>query len=130
MLTLFPPLMNTVADFFIWRTIVLQLTGIAYAASEGAPAGQGLGGLGNYSFIILMVATLGIFYFLLIRPQKKKEKERIDMISSLQKGDKVMTAGGMYGVIDGFKEGDIVIVKIAGNTKVEFSKTAIQNKVQ
>ena len=110
---------------------MLQLTGIAYAASENAPAaGQGLQGLGNYSFIILMVATLGIFYFLLIRPQKKKEKERTDMISSLQKGDKVMTAGGMYGVIDGFKEGDIVILKISGNTKVEFNKTAIQSKVQ
>jgi preprotein translocase subunit YajC len=110
---------------------VLQLTGIAYAASEGAPSGQGLQGMfGQYGFIFLMVATLGIFYFLLIRPQKKKEKERVDMISSLQKGDKVMTAGGMYGVIDGFKEGDIVIVKIAGNTKVEFSKSAIQNKVQ
>ena len=108
--------------------------GIAYAASENAPAtGQGLPGLqgfGNYTFIILMVATLGIFYFLLIRPQKKKEKERTDMISSLQKGDKVMTAGGMYGVIDGFKEGDIVILKISGNTKVEFSKSAIQSKVQ
>ncbi len=111
---------------------MLQLTGIAYAAGETAPsAGQGgLQGLGNYSFIILMVATIGIFYFLLIRPQKKKEKERTEMIAALQKGDKVMTAGGMYGVIDGFKEGDIVIVKIAGNTKVEFSKSAIQTKAK
>ena len=52
---------------------------------RGAPAaGQGmLQGLGNYSFIILMVATIGIFYFLLIRPQKKKEKERIEMIAAL-----------------------------------------------
>lgn len=123
--------MNTVADFFYWRTTVLQLTGIAYAASEAAPAtGQGLGGLGNYSFIILMVATIAIFYFLLIRPQKKREKERTDMISALQKGDKVMTAGGMYGVIDGFKEGDIVILRISGNTKVEFNKTAIQSKAK
>jgi len=112
---------------------VLQLTGIAYDAGETAPpAGQGgiQGILGNYSFIILMVATIGIFYFLLIRPQKKKEKERTEMIAALQKGDKVMTAGGMYGVIDGFKEGDIVIVKIAGNTKVEFNKSAIQTKVK
>jgi preprotein translocase subunit YajC len=108
---------------------VLLFTGIAYAASEGAPAGQGLQGFGNYSFIILMVATIAIFYFLLIRPQKKKEKERTNMISALQKGDKVMTAGGMYGVIDGFKDSDIVILKISGNTKVEFSKSAIQNKV-
>ncbi len=110
---------------------MLQLTGIAYAATEAAPQGGGMqSALGNYSFIILMVATIAIFYFLLIRPQKKKEKERLDMISALKKGDKVVTAGGMYGVIDSFKEGDIVVVKISGNTKVEFIKSAIQNKIQ
>jgi preprotein translocase subunit YajC len=110
---------------------VLKLTTTAYAA-EGTPSGgQGLqGALGNYSFIILMVATIAIFYFLLIRPQKKKEKERVGMISALKKGDKVLTAGGMYGVIDSFKEGDIVVVKVSGNTKIEFAKSAIQTKVQ
>lgn len=111
---------------------MLLLTTIAYAAEEGAPAGaQGLqGALGNYSFMLLMIATIVIFYFLLIRPQKKKEKERIEMINALQKGDKVVTAGGMYGVIDGFKDGDIVVLKVSGNTKIEFSKSAIQNKAK
>ena len=111
---------------------MLQLTTTAYAASEGTPSGgQGLqGALGNLSFPILMVATVAIFYFLLIRPQKKKEKERIGMISALKKGDKVMTSGGMYGVIDSFKEGDIVVVKVSGNTKIEFAKSAIQSKVK
>jgi preprotein translocase subunit YajC len=111
---------------------VLQLTTTAYAASEGTPSGgQGLqGALGNYSFIILMVATIAIFYFLLIRPQKKKEKERVEMISALKKGDRVLTAGGMYGIIDSFKDGDIVVVKVSGNTKIEFAKSAIQTKVQ
>ncbi len=110
---------------------MLQLTGIAYAASEGAAqGGQGMqSALGNYSFIILMVATIAIFYFLLIRPQKKKEKERMEMITALKKGDRVITAGGMYGIIDSFKEGDIVVLKISGNTKVEFLKSAIQNKI-
>ncbi|MBN1495740.1 MAG: preprotein translocase subunit YajC [Spirochaetes bacterium] len=80
--------------------------------------------------MILMIATIVIFYFLLIRPQKKKEKERIEMINALQKGDKVVTAGGMYGVIDSFKDGDIVVLKVSGNTKIEFSKSAIQNKAK
>ncbi|OHD63861.1 MAG: preprotein translocase subunit YajC [Spirochaetes bacterium RBG_13_51_14] len=103
---------------------------MAYAASEGASGGQGgVPGLGNYSFIILMVLTVAIFYFLLIRPQKKREKDRVGMISSLKQGDKVVTAGGMYGIIDSFKEGDIVVLKISGNTKVEFNKSAIQSKV-
>lgn len=110
---------------------MLQLTTTAYAADATPQGGQGLqGALGNYSFIILMVVTIAIFYFLLIRPQKKKEKERVGMISALKKGDKVMTAGGMYGVVDSFKEGDIVIVKVSANTKIEFAKSAIQAKVQ
>jgi len=109
---------------------LLQLMGTAYAASEQTVNGQGSSPLSQYGFLILMVLTIGIFYFLMIRPQKKKEKDRLAMISALKKGDKVLTAGGMYGVVDGFKEGDIVIVKIGGNTKVEFTRTAIQTKAQ
>lgn len=108
---------------------MLQLTTIAYAAQEGAQGGSGMQAFGNYSFLILMVLTIAIFYFLLIRPQKKKEKDRQDMIAALKKGDRVVTAGGMYGIIEGFKDDNTVIVKISGNTKVEFIKSAIQNKV-
>ncbi len=109
---------------------MLQIFGIALAASEQATGGQASSPWSQYGFLVLMVVTIGIFYFLLIRPQKKKEKERLGMISSLKKGDRILTASGMYGVIDSFKEGDIVIVKISSNTKVEFTKTAIQMKVQ
>lgn len=113
---------------------MLQLIGIAYAATEQATGGQSSSPLSQfgsqYGFLILMVVTIGIFYFLLIRPQKKKEKNRLGMISTLKKGDRVLTTSGMYGVVDSFKEGDVVIVKIAGNTKVEFTKNAVQMKVQ
>ncbi len=109
---------------------MLPLIGIAFAASEGTATGQGASSpLGQYGFLILMVLTIGIFYFLMIRPQKKKEKDRIAMVSALKKGDRVLTAGGMYGIVDGFKDADIIIVKIGGNTKVEFTKTAVQAKV-
>jgi len=77
----------------------------------------------------MLILTVAVFYFLMIRPQKKKEKERQDMVNSLKKGDRVMTTSGMYGVIDSFKEGDIVVLKISGNTKVEFTKSAIHTKV-
>jgi preprotein translocase subunit YajC len=109
---------------------LLQLFGIAFAASEQATGGQTSSPWSQYGFLVLMVVTIGIFYFLLIRPQKKKEKDRLGMISSLKKGDRVLTASGIYGVVDSFKDGDIVIVKISNNTKVEFSKNAIQMKVQ
>lgn len=100
--------------------------GIAYAQS-GAEAAGGTGStLLSLAPIALMIL---IFYFLLIRPQQKKEKERKGMIDALKKGDRVLTTGGMYGIVDSFKDNDIVIVKIAGNTKVEFTRNSIQAKV-
>ena len=75
--------------------------------------------------IVLMIV---IFYFLLIRPQQKKEKERVAMINSLKNGDKVLTASGIYGIVTGIKD-DIVTVKVASNTNIEFAKSAIQAKI-
>jgi preprotein translocase subunit YajC len=76
--------------------------------------------------ILLMIL---IFYFLLIRPQQKKEKDRKAMISSIKKGDKVLTIGGIYGIVSDFKSDDIVIVKIGEGTKVEITRSAIQSKI-
>lgn len=77
--------------------------------------------------IILMIA---IFYFLLIRPTQKREKERKKMIQALQKGDKVLTSGGIYGVVVNIKaEENIVVLKIADGAKVEFARSAVQAKV-
>ncbi|OPZ38303.1 MAG: preprotein translocase subunit YajC [Spirochaetes bacterium ADurb.BinA120] len=77
--------------------------------------------------IILMIA---IFYFLLIRPTQKREKERKKMIEALQKGDKVLTSGGIYGVVVNIKaEENIVVLKIADGAKVEFARSAVQAKV-
>ncbi|MBN2403806.1 MAG: preprotein translocase subunit YajC [Spirochaetes bacterium] len=77
--------------------------------------------------LILPAAILVIFYFLLIRPNQKKEKDRKKMIEALQKGDKVITTGGMYGVVVNIKkEEDIVVLKIADGAKVDFAKSAIQ----
>ena len=65
-----------------------------------------------------------VFYLFIIRPQNKKQKETERMISSLKKGDKVMTIGGIYGVVSSAKD-KTVIVKVDDNCKIEFSKSAI-----
>jgi preprotein translocase subunit YajC len=101
---------------------------IEYAFAQGQAAGGSGTGSSLISFIPIVLMIV-IFYFLLIRPQQKKEKDRKNMISALKKGDRVLTAGGIYGVVDSFNEGDIVIVKIANNTKVEMSKNSVQVKV-
>jgi len=65
-----------------------------------------------------------IFYLLLIRPQAKRQKEHQQMLLGLKKGDEVLTQGGLYGVVVG-KSDDVVVLKIAENTKVEVAKQAI-----
>ena len=83
-----------------------------------------------FSMLIPLVLMVVVFYFLLIRPNQKKEKDRKKMIDTLQKGDKVITVGGMYGVVSNVKnEENVVVLKIGEGTKAEFSKTAIQAKI-
>ena len=69
-----------------------------------------------------------IFYFFIIRPQNKKQKETEKMLSALKKGDKVVTVGGIHGVISSTKE-KTVIVKVDDNAKIEFSRNAIATVV-
>ena len=87
----------------------------------GAPGGEGGGGvLGFLPFILIFV----IFYFFLIRPQKKRQKETQKMLDELRKGDRVITIGGIHGVIQTVRE-KTVIIKVDENTKLEFSRTAV-----
>ncbi|GHV96801.1 hypothetical protein AGMMS50293_31210 [Spirochaetia bacterium] len=90
------------------------------AGGSGAPAGP-------QSFITSLLpfaAIIGIFYFLIIRPQNKKKKETENMLKALKKGDKIVTIGGIHGTIQSVKESS-VILRVDENTKVEFSRSAI-----
>jgi preprotein translocase subunit YajC len=91
----------------------------------GVPDG-GAGGAGGNPIMQFLpfIAIIGIFYFLIIRPQNKKQKETRRMLESLKKGDRVVTIGGMHGVIQSVRESS-VIVKVDENTKVEFSRSAV-----
>jgi preprotein translocase subunit YajC len=94
-----------------------------------APQGGGEAGSGSFiTTLIPFVLIIAIFYFLIIRPQNKKQKETQRMLGALKKGDKVVTVGGVHGVIQSVKEGS-VIVKVDENTKMEFSRNAISNVV-
>lgn len=90
--------------------------------TAAAPAGQ----MGSLVFTI--VAMILIFYFFLIRPQKKQEKETKKMLNALKKGDKIVTIGGIYGTIFNVTESTVVI-KVDDNTKIEFSKTAVSRVI-
>lgn len=97
-----------------------MLISSAYAQAPGAaPAG---GGLGSFVFIGLMFALM---YFLMIRPQMKKAKEQRAMVDALQKGDEVVTAGGLLGKISKINE-NYVTLEIANNTEIVMQRNAVQ----
>lgn len=98
---------------------------VAHAMGTSGAGGEGGGGGG--SMLLMLVAIFAIFYFLMIRPESKRRKERKSMIDSLQRHDKVVTVGGLYGEVQDVHE-DRVVIKIAENLKVEVAKSAISGK--
>ncbi|MDR2739400.1 MAG: preprotein translocase subunit YajC [Treponema sp.] len=95
----------------------------------GAPQGAEGGGAGSMiSTFIPFILIIGIFYFLIIRPQNKKQKETQRMLGAIKKGDKIVTIGGVHGVIQNVKDSSVV-VKVDENTKIEFSRSSIASVV-
>ncbi len=97
---------------------------MAYAMAPGQPGGGGQGAGGLFGSLVPLILIFVIFYFLLIRPQQKKAKGHRKMIEDLKKGDKVVTSGGVYGVIEAIGT-NTVTLKIAENVKVKFGKAYI-----
>ena len=71
-----------------------------------------------------LIIIFAIFYFILIRPQQQKQKKHKSMLDSLQKGDKVITIGGLYGIIREIK-GDVLTLEIAKDVVINASRSAI-----
>ncbi len=69
-----------------------------------------------------------IFYFLLIRPQQQQQKKRKEMLSKLQKGDRVVTIGGVFGMLKEVRE-DTVVVRIADNVNVKMARSGIDRVI-
>jgi len=87
-------------------------------------ANAGSGGI--WGLILPFVLMFAVFYFLLIRPQQKKQKQRNLMLSQLKKGDKVTTIGGLHGTIVELTD-DKVVLKVNDVTKLTFDRSAVNN---
>ena len=83
-------------------------------------------GLG-WEMIIFVVLIFGMFYFLMIRPQRKRQKEHQQLIEELKRGDRVVTAGGIYGVIETVSE-DSVVIKVESGTTMRVAKGSVALK--
>ena len=78
----------------------------------------------DFSMLIVFGLIFVIFYFMIIRPQQKRQKERQKMLDALEKGDKILTAGGIYGTVVGIEE-KMVLVQIADNVKVKVDRGSV-----
>ena len=92
-------------------------------AGPGQDGGSAIVQLGFFALIFVMM------YLLLIRPQRKKQKEHEQLLSELKKGDKVVTTGGMFGIIFAIDEEKNIVVLKMGETKLEFLKSSIAARV-
>lgn len=81
---------------------------------------------GNFSFLIMIVAMIAVFYFLMWRPQRKRQKELQKFQNSLTVGQKIITSGGIYGIVKDTKDGEsFIVIEIANGVKVEIDRNHV-----
>ncbi len=94
--------------------------------AQAQPAAPAPGPGGGFGFFVPFIFIFVIMYFVLFRPQKKRQQEQQRLIASLKTGDRVVTNAGIHGLIANVKE-TTVIVKVADNVKIEMEKSAVTN---
>jgi preprotein translocase subunit YajC len=90
-------------------------------AAEAGSQPQGMGGSMTW---IMLIAIFVVMYFFMIRPQQKRQKELRKFRESLQKGDRVVTVGGIYGTISEIKD-SYVLIEVDGNVRIRFDKSSV-----
>jgi len=91
------------------------------------PPPEGEEGGFDWSLIIFLVLIFGVFYFLLIRPQRKRQKQHDVLVQELQKGDRVITAGGIYGVVESISD-ESVVLKVESGTTIRVAKGSVAGR--
>lgn len=99
----------------------------ATAVDGGATATTATGAGDAISMILMMVIMIAVFYFMLIRPQRKKDKAVKNMLSALKVGDRICTIGGLYGTISALKEDTVTITLGAQQNTVVIARWAVRS---
>jgi len=106
--------------------VILNALAALYPFLLSGQAPEGGGGL--VSLLLPLVLIAAVFYFLIMRPQKKREEEHTQMIDSLQKGDQIVTIGGIHGTIRQIDEDSVLAQVDSNGVKLRFDKQAIASK--
>ena len=102
--------------------LIVGLLLVLVAVNGCAPAGTGEGGISSlFPFVIMVVLLFAMFYFLMIRPMRQREKKHDIMVLNLERGDRVITAGGIYGVVESIDE-DSVVLKVESGALIRVTK--------
>jgi preprotein translocase subunit YajC len=108
-----------------------KLPFLAFLPTAMSPPAEGGGQSSPWSMVTLFVPFLLIFYFLLWRPQAKRQKEHQKMLDALQKGDRIVTSGGLHATVLNVKEEEkVVVATIAEGVKVEIARASVAGVVQ
>ena len=111
---------------FSLPTALAETAGAAVVTDS--TAGEQVGGLASLvSMFLPMILIVGVFYFLMIRPQRKKDKKVKDMLAALKPGDRICTIGGIYATIKGLRENEVILSVGRDNTEIVVARWAIRN---
>jgi preprotein translocase subunit YajC len=102
--------------------ILVLFSGCLTATDQGGT--QTTDSNSTWYMLAFLVVIFALFYFLMIRPQRKRQKEHEQMMKELQRGDKVITAGGIYGTIDSLSE-DSIVIKVEGGTMMRVARGSV-----
>ena len=99
-----------------------MLAFVSILAQSPAPQGPA----GGLNFLVPLIFIFVIMYFIMIRPQKKRQDEQKKLVAALKTGDRVVTSAGIHGLISNVKEATVML-KVADNVKIEIDKSAVTN---
>ena len=106
-------------------SIVGLLVALVFVGGCAVP--EGTEGGFDWTIVIFLILIFGVFYFLLIRPQRKRQKEHQQLVEELKRGDSVITAGGIFGVIESISE-DSVVIKVESGATMRVAKGSVALK--
>jgi len=104
------------------------MNSLLYAGATGG--GSGAQSANPILSLLPFLLIILLMYFLMIRPQAKKQREKAKMLQEIQPGDEIVTIGGIYGKVEGVKDKNILIVRVAKDVKINISRSAVASKVE
>jgi preprotein translocase subunit YajC len=110
-------------------TGIMSLLPLLMGVPDGASGSSGGGGTQLVTMLVTFGLIIVVFYFLVIRPQNRKQRDAKKMLENIRKGDRVVTVGGMHGSVESVKD-DAVVLRVDDNVKLKFNKSAISQVVE